>query len=1092
MKKILYIIVIFFGFASFAFSQQPTITKVASNTNPYIGEIFDYTITISGITNLNQLGKVVDDLDTNLEFISTDFNTTSSVYSFFNIWCPTSLSQFSVPTAGSSGQLEFKFPTSNCSGSGGGSFSFKIKVAVKEGACPDNITEITNNVKLFNRSGSVVANSPASTITVNKNTPWVLTKNFRSSDNGYLVYDVRLSTRISQLNINTITSASFTDVFTSTNDCFIIDDLGSQIVYVPNETDLNNVIPVGQITAQTNGLDFAWDLSEIPPSSSIKTSYLFQVKIKNTCTCVNEEFDLNNSATVNLVDICGEPHTLTASANIENVSCLDEELVIPAPAKVCVKKDVELDGNNLNLTMEGCTGKYIITITNCSENYKYTSIKLADFFPSNTLLDIPTSSISISPLSYGSDLNITGTGLVLNTIAPLYPGQSITIEIPFKVITPLPEQFIQNCLEYKITADDGINTPTTFEKEECDIGIHTVPKKATVIAGKSKCTEANHQCGGISNSDFLPGDEVEYALHVYNYGTSSATNVKITDQIPNYMNLIPSSIKVYQLKEYENYIGNSCDITNISDTEDITSSTSKTITGNKITFSLNNNKLDKFTCEGISHYVIKFKVKIGLNAPNGNYTNTFMLEFKDEGDSSNQTQIQYSNPVTLTVNKDNLVMVSKQIAEGDILGHLSAQKNIIIDATPYDGSGITIISEGGIAQNCANKTTRVTYELSAINMGYIPLTFNIQDQISLPNNVSVSSGISNVVYAICTTNNCAPLSLTWQPLVSSGAMTVTKTATTLNINRLTLQPCTMVRIRYTVVYNTTNLNQGQMAEVCNNATFTAGYMSNVVIDSKREFTELPKIIMVQDPVLINQYVEAKSTDERFKIIDQMKKEIKNDNWAEASKIPIIKWPPQTFVPIMTTNAKNCIELRDCLNGNDKGCFTPNDTSSFSFQISGVDKYGKVTASLNIPAGSPKVQKIEFLLADIRMIADDIALSCNRTILGNFQSLFTSLGALNNVNYQYPPTGDFKEKNLILFQSSGFQNLTGNYTNLQFQLPVTNMNCYGNLEFNIVCKVYFEDCSTCFQAVSQDYRATYRWRLPWEWEVIDFEVINVNF
>ena len=1047
MKKIIFLIALFLGMMIQA--NAVIITKTASNNNPHVGEVFEYTIKISGITSLADLGQVQDALDPNLDFISSDFNSSSGVFAFYSFWCPTAISGLIQPLPYAPGTLIFQFPGgSACSGSGSGDLSFKIKVALKAGACTlGNGFTITNQVKLLNQSSIIIATSAIdseSSTQVNLNNPWTLNKTFKSFTGGYLIYDVRFASTVGEYNMNVLPAVSFLDSFT-TSPCIAASIAGSEVVYVPNESSPGSAISIASAIATVPGMSFNWNLPTSPSGNTL-SSYLFQVKIKTTgCTCGPTAFDLLNFAKAHLTDVCGVDTTLTDNFDLLNAVCSpDGGIVIPEEAKVCASKIVKLDDNNINLTMAGCKGKYIITLKNCTNTYNYDIIKLVDNFPSSSLITVNTSGITVSPALYTPALTPAPTTAVLNfySTIPLAPGGIITITIPFTVTTPLPNQFIQNCASFKVNLNNGVAPPTTITGSFCDDGIRTVPNEATIITNKKLCTTSLHSCGGFTTNNFLPGDDVEYALHVYNYGTTDATNVTIVDNLPTYFATNLSNIKIYKVSHYGNQIANTCDIDTITSISDITTSAAVTLTGNKFTIALgSSNILDKFTCSGITHYIVKVKATIAITAPNGSYTNVFQTKFKDAG--SGLTHSQISNAVTLIVNKDQLVFTKK-----------TANK---------------------VSQDCVKKTATVDYEIWAVNMGYLPITLMIKDVITVPSPISIISGISsfgNLQYA-----ECNPACGSWNPLLPSGSMTVSSTLNTLTINQYQLNPCTLVKIKYSVVYNTNNLNVGQIHNVCNNAVVTVGYMSKYIIDHK--WDKLPPILVYKDAELINQYFDATSGSEKLLIAEKMKKERRYEDRAK-----LIKWTPggpiglpTVFIPIDTINNPACVPITDCLNGSTRGCFT-SGTGNFTFNITGINSAGQVNTTLIIPPAGPRIRKIEYVLSDIRMVGSGgfCMFCCSQTTLGNFTpinpTVFTTLPYTGILG---PSGGFFKELNKVEFSNPAFSTLSGTYSP-NFQLPVS-LNCNGNIEIVVTCIIYFEDCSICYQSKAYDYHAVHSWTWP---------------
>lgn len=1058
MKKIILILCTLLGLW-IQTKAAPTITKIASNNNPHIGEVFEYTINISGFTTLSDLGNVKDILDPNLDFISSDFNSTSSVFAFYSFWCPSSLGSLTQPAPHTTGTLNFNFPSS-CSGTGSGSLSFKIKVALKASACPSSITTISNVVKLYNQSALNTATSSPCIITVNKTNPWVLNKTYRSSTGGFLIYDVRLTSTVGEYNMNVLPSVQFLDSFT-TSTCINAGITGSVVNYIPEESTPGVYTTVSTATSTIPGMNFNWTL---PTSSSGNTlpSYLFQVKIKTgACTCTSTSFNLLNYVKANLTDVCGVNTILTDKYDILNSKCLGDTFTNDI-AKLCVTKEVKLDSNKLNLTMSGCTGNYVITIKNCTNTYNYDNIKLSDIFPSSSLLNIIPSGISISPAIYSADLTATSSSLSFITSTALAPDGIITINIPFTVVTPLPNQVIKNCANIKVKLNDGVSPPTIITRTFCDAGIKTVPNEVTLVTTKKLCTTSTHSCGGFTTNNFLPGDEVEYALHVYNYGTTDATNVTITDNLPAFLSTTSANIKVYKITNYGNAVNDICDVspssytrpgTTLSALSEVTTTSTVGLTGNTISVNLLSNKLDKFTCTGITHYIIKVKAKIAINAPNGSYTNVFQTKYKNAGTGVFNTQI--SNPVTLVVNKDALVFTKKTF-------------NLV-------------------NQDCVNKTAKVDYEVWAINMGYTPITLFVKDVLTVPAGLPIISGINapgNLQYELCN-----PVCGTSIPLVSSGSMTVTSTTNSFNVNQFSLAPCTLLKIKYSVTFNTNSINAGQIAKVCNNATVTAGYMGKFIID--KGWVVLPDLTLYKDPVLINKFFESNNETEKLNIAEQMKSEMNSESKSRALKKPLPTDPtgpiylPLKFYPLDTMNIEKCDTITDCLNGSSKGCFTSNGTGSFIFKINNINSTGLVNTTLSIPVTSSKIRKIEYVLSDIRMLNNPpCKFCCSQTVLGNFTTTTPIVHApLVNTSPAPPAFGLFKELNKVEFSNTAFMPLVGTF-NPQFKLPVS-LNCNGNLEIVITCIIYFEDCSICYQSQAFDYHSTYTWVWP-DYSTIEFK------
>ena len=1053
MKKFIFFIALFLGI--FTQVKAINITKTASNNNPYVGEVFEYTISISGITSLSELGSIQDILDPNLDYISSDFNTSSTVFAFYNNWCPTSLSGLIQPASGSTGILTFKFPSVNlCPGAGSANLSFKIKVALNANACslPNNAV-ISNQVKLIKQAGAPAPSSIVSLVSkikVNSTSPWKLEKTFRSFTGGYLIYDVRLSSSVGEFNMNVLPSANFLDQFTS-SPCIGADVSGSSVTYIPNEATPGSFTTIGNAVAAPYGMDFNWNL---PTTTSGKTlgSYLFQVKIKTTtCSCASTPFDLLNTVKANLTDVCGDDSVLEANFDLLNVSCTNTgSISIPEDKAVCAEKKVKMDGNDLNLTMAGCKGKYIITIKNCTSSYKYDVIKFSDVFPASNLITVNTGGISVFPAVYSSALTVTSGGLNFSTTTALAPGGTITITIPFMVTTPLPNQIIKNCVNLKVRLNDGVQPPSFITKAFCDIGLKTVPNQATIITTKKLCTIASHSCGGVNSSSFLPGDQVEYALHTYNYGTTNATNVVIEDNLPANFSANVNDIKVYKISNYGNYITNICDLSTIppGKLSNITSSSSISLVGGKLKIKLTGpNILDKFTCTGITHYIVKIKGQIALTAPNGSLTNQFTTTYKDAGSGMINSEI--SNPVTLVVNKDQLVITKK-----------TAKKWFT---------------------DCVSKKARVDYEIWVLNMGYLPITVNINDIITVPSPLSISSGQG--------VNKPGNIQFEESPTGVPSYASMSSTVNSLTINQYNLKPCTLLKIKYSVIYNTNNLNANQVLEVKNTANVTFGYMSNQasVVSAKGNPALLPKIIVNNNAELINNYFAATSEIEKSDLIQKMKMESNIDK-----KMSLVKFPQAPsgpiFIPIDTIANNASVNISDCIFGSTKGCFTNSgNAANFTFKINSIDNSGKVNTTLTFAPGAPKVNKVEFILTDVRTLNPTTYLSCSNTVLGTLNIVSpSSIGGLNNFGLPSPVSGIFKERNKVEFWSGNYLTLGSTY-NPVFQLPV-NLNCNGNLEIVMTCIVHFEDCSVCYQSQGADHYSTFTWTIP---PIYSTSILNRN-
>ena len=1036
MKKLILVILVAF-MSFFNADAQLTITKTPSVTSAHVGEQFTYTITISNITNLSDLGSITDVLDSRLQYVTSDFDNGSSVFGFYSFWCPASIGLLTRPFDGFTGtNLAFNFPTT-CGGSGSGQLSFTITVSVKPGACT-NSAVIPNTVTLLKQNGNTAATSSATgaDVAVDLSNPWTLKKTFREFNAGYLIYDVRLSSSVGLYNTPVFTVADFKDVFTPVP-CIGADAANSRVDYVVDEATGSN-ITVGSGSPVGANIEFNWSLPNI--TLPTRSSYLFQVKIKvSGCTCLLP-FNLLNHSELNATDVCGTTFNLASDVPLNNVMCTAGSPTPPDEAKLCVTKTVKLDNNDLNLTMTGCTGTYTINIKNCTNTFDYTSINLLDVLPPEVLL---VGTITVSNSAYS--VSISGNTVSLNSAISLPHGQDITIIIPFKVITPLPNQSIINCANITVVLDDHIALPTTLTSQFCDMGIKTVPNYVAIITNKQICSTPIHTCGNYTINTNLPGDIVEYALHVFNYGTTDANNVIVTDHLPAYFNI--TEVKVYKLVNSPSVINGAGACTALGFTE-ITSSVNKTISGNTIsgytlTVDFLSNILDKFTCTGITHYVIKIKTQIASNVVNGSYTNVFQTAYNDMGTGLPYTQL--SNPVTSIVNKDQLVFSKKEVSSS--------------------------------GTDCVHKTDTLTYKISVINMGYQPITVNISDQLTVPSPLSIISGISNIQYMK------TPPGGGFNSLSSSGSMTVTNTATTLTINNYTIPKCTLLEITYTVILNTNNLTGNQVVPVCNKAVITVGYL----VKNNYDAGSLQSITVSKDPVLITEFFDAKNDIDKYKILDKIKK----DNQADRVKtdhtaIPILG-TSTIFVPVNTINLDPvCVNVSDCVGGSGSGCFTPSASNYFTFAVNSIDIWGRASTTLVVPASAPKVRKVEYILSDIRMVLNTCTIPfpvlchhCTTSLTGNFAAIPPgTILSLPHLPIAFPSTGNYREKNKVEFSSASYANIAGTH-NKTFQLPTGFLNCNGNLEVVITAILYFEDCSICYVSSSRDYHASYTWYFPWD-------------
>lgn len=1042
--KLVLLSVLFMGLCQSAMSI--TITKTPSKSVVRVGETFEYVVTISNISNLNELGSIQDILDPNLVYLGTDFNTTSNVYGFYAMMCPAYLSEFSIPPANSTGTLTFQFPTNaNCNASGFGTLSFTIQVAVTASACPPNIN-ILNTIKLLDRTG-VQATSGSCTVNLDHTNPWTITKTFREYNNGFLVYDIRLNSSVGNYNLNVFQNAQFQDIFTM-DPCLIVDVSQSQIVYIPNEAQLNNfIVQTGVFSSNSTQVEFQWVLPNLSGTAPTLSGYLFQARIKTTCNSGCPPFTLHNQVEFLGTDLCGNQVNLPpALSNIPGVSCLNGTCGVPETAKLCVKKEVHLNGNNMNLTMNECFGNYVIKIENCTNGFTYTNINLTDIFPSQ-LIVVPAD-ITINP-AFAPFLQTTSNGINFNTSSdPLFilaPGGTITIIIPFQVNTSIPNEFIQNCADISVTLNDGINPAEIITKTFCDAGIKTVPNYVEIVRSKTICNPPSNNCQlfNISNNHNLPGDHVNYALHFYNYGTTKGQNVIIEDNLPSYFSVLnpATDIKIYKRSDYGNVVPDVCNLIGFTD---ITSDVTVTVTGGliKIVFPANH-VLNGFTCDGITHYIVKINTAIATNVPDGSYTNSYSIKYLDLSDNTSHTV--FANPVTSIVSHDGLVFTQKTVTK---------------------------------THNCNTKKVVLEYKIRLLNLGLQNIYANLTDNITVPFPLSVSTGLYNLEYTTCNSAVSCSGPETWTPLVTGGGVTVITTATHLTINGLLIPSCSMLKIRYRIELNTNNVNDDQIRQVCNNLKVEVGYNSFTGIQGIKDKSP---IMLVSNPYLINQYFNSASELEKYRIVKQMKAE-KKPMRAYLQKLPT---SGENFVAVDTIQLPPvCIGISDCLDGDTSICFS-NPPANATFKITDIDANGVAHTQLNIP-GSQAVTKIEYILSDIRMLGPcgppGSIFCCSKTTIGVFHlaavSDFSSVGSpplLNYVSSWIPGPGLFKEINRVEF--SGLTTTIVSPVNKNFKLPFNTTNCNGNLEVVITAIIYYANCSVCYISDSKDRHCNYNWNIP---------------
>ncbi|PHR70435.1 MAG: hypothetical protein COA67_08270 [Lutibacter sp.] len=610
MKTIYIYIIILLGLLQFTNINGQTITKTASKSSVYIGEKFTYTIAIENINNFSDLDQIVDDFGLDTDILAVRYGPSIQLLSTWQ-FC-SGISDITNTTS-TSNELVVTF--NNCSGSTSmiNRLYIEVDVRLNERAC--SLTTKDNIVDL-------VLKNPARTISaqhsmpIDYTNPLVLQKSFFKYDNGYLYYDVRLSSKTGNFRYIDFSTQSFLDEFTLPS-CFQnVSASDIETVYHPNGVRAVEVpiTPNSPPNISGNQLSIDWS---IPSSVSVDaSSILFAVKIKVAdCQC-NNLFDLRNTASFKFQNVCGTPFNMTDSFDLEGLTC-DIENSLPSDCTFEFNKTYKLKGNDLGLTMKGCEGEYTIDLKNCSTNLKFGKILLSDLVP--TELDI----LGIDSGAWSH--NLTGNQMTLN--AHLSPGDSLQVKIKFKVNTNIPNKIIENCANIDIWGNHMYtNAPIQFSETSCT-DFKTVPNEVTVVTKKSICSTAEKDCGTLeinsnfNNINYLPNDDVEYELFFYNYGNKDGENVVIVDRLPNYLKVLsPSDIKVYKAESGDpalmgNCIGQS-GYTDITNSVHINYSPSGL---NQLDIKLDNHILDAFTCKGVSFYKVVVKGKIQQTAQSGIY-----------------------------------------------------------------------------------------------------------------------------------------------------------------------------------------------------------------------------------------------------------------------------------------------------------------------------------------------------------------------------------------------------------------------------------------------------------------------------------------
>lgn len=1011
MKTLFKILFIALVFSQNAMAQ--TITKTASNNNPYVGQEFYYTITVDNLTDLSDLNFIEDSFGPELEYLGVDYDpiTLYLLNLGYGLGC-TSYSD-------SASTLHyFRLDFNNCSGiasSNYNSFSFKVKVRLNEQACLLK-TDYDNKIALHLKSSpSKPVISRVESVTVNKSDPFVLQKTFRNFINGELIYDIRLSSSSGNFYpLDFLSNPRFKDSFTVPS-CVTLGSNPSDIkvVLIDDESTMHETPISHNVSRSSANVTLDWNLQG---ASETSTSILYLVKIKfDSCEDCSQTFSARNEVFFEAKDRCGNSINKSKLFVKDDLMCIDDKVEIPYDGcKVTIKKEVFLDGNDLNLTMQGCTGKYKIKVTNCSSIIKYKNFTLTDILPHELELVGPVVITGNATHTVNNNNTIT-----VSPTAYLLPNESIEVIIPFRVATHLPNFMIDNCASISLYGYDDFNIAYNVSEQDCAPTLVTVPNEVAVVANKILCSDSGNTCGPFSSPDNLPGDTVEYALHFYNYGTVEARSVKVRDALPSHFKIqdLANDVKVYVIKK--GGIPNVCDTKTLKDiTQEIDKKYSPVT--NLLEIDMQKMLLNEFTCESITQYIVKVKVKIDANAPNGVYDNIFVVDYKDPNKSFVDTTI--SNKVTNIVNVNNLVIGSKTFE--------------------------------AFETDCEAKTKKVTYQITVANLGAFQVYVEINDMLTVPNPGSVTS-IGN--FELSTNGN---------PFVPNPISNAN--ASGFHINGMSLDPCEWKTLRYDVVYNTNLLTGNQVIKACNNA--------KVKVFTKNEKNIIP--VITADPSLIKHYFNARTNRDKLDAIDLIK-ELKRKTKKDKSGI---KEYGEIVLGERCVDLSDCLKGSGsgCFsdtsqsfnfeitgmnrNGQISTTLTTSGQKITQIEYLLTDIRQIDTCEDEVRIGTIRGKKYEFI---------ESCFGCSEKVSGIFST--TNTASIGLLTYTVQPTmiGPHREQNKVEFK--GLPTAISQ-DNRVFNFPV-GINCNGTYEFTITAIVHFEDCSVCYITDAFDYNASWRFVIP---------------
>jgi hypothetical protein len=1044
MKNIIKILVVTILSCQFAMAQ--TITKTASNNNPFIGESFYYTITIEKLNSFSDLNFVEDVLGPNVDYLGIELG--DALYFTQKLFCQGITSTYSNNT------LKVDFSTCNVAIVGIRSFTFKVLVKLNKEACakPDH-----SNIAVMNINNNIDIISNDCIVTINKDDPYKLEKVFRKYDffTGKMTYDIRLNSAYGDFGMLDFSSLpKFTDSF-KIPQCL---DLGAnptnniEVVYVPDENTMTQY-PVNNYNVAQNGnfLYLGWDL---PFTRSTNTSILYQVVIKiEDCACVNQLFSLENNADFKGFDKCGTPIKKSSTSIISDVACINGEPDVPVPGEkeLCFSKSYKIDDNDLNLVMKGCTGSYFINVENCSSRIIYDKVSITDLLPTELdygNIDITTNNATATQV---------GNNITIQSNNAMNPGDIITIKIPFQVNTNTPDFLIKNCATVNIIGYNSVtNRPWAKTETSCTY-IKTVPNTVTLYTNKEICKGPSRKCAPLSIPSNVPGDVVEYTLHFYNYGTAMGDDFVVEDLLPTYFNInnLNTDVRVFKKESRGAELGNICNSLTGFRTIDNTVTKNYNAATNKLTIDFGGNRLDEFTCKGVTHYVVKVKAKIDVAAPNGTYENEFFVNYRDT--SISVRDVVVSDKVQSIVNVDNLILAFK-------------------DVNKYSPE-----------LDCENKTEKYTFKIVLANMGQIPVFADMDDVLGSPSPANLLSyGNFKMCSTIGATNQfCTPT--TAGATSNPNAIPTSSTANSFNITGLELKPCEVVVITYEALFDFNLLSKNQVVKVCNELKLR----TYVDVKGRRNKSQIQPVV-TSNQSLIQHYLDAPTDQERLEVIELIKetkrnpKLLSNNKKNDSKRSNSSRSSRNINFDYGVETLEACLDLKDCLPPKETGCFSDN-SSPFEFSILGMNRSGKITTSLINQNPLNKVTQIEYLLTDVRQIKTcepspfwwggrpwfNRCRSCSPNVKGEFSTTNTTSIGLLNYSSQSALIGAYRESNKVEFKGLP---TTVTQDNRTFKFPA-NVNCNGTFEFTITAIVHFEDCSVCYVTDVFDYNASFRFTFP---------------